>query len=379
MNKRGVGGHVDWIIGIGLFLVYVALIFAFFKPGIEEVFQSDTLLDIVETNFHMASTWNLTRTPLFLTRLTDYHCWTGAPSPSEVSPDYENRVSYFHLDGLWDGGTFNANAGFVLDVSGSSYELFYVPTADDEDVCVNYVDQYAQDTPLLLNYCESQSPLQRPYSVKFAEDGDLTVPAFFSPNLPETGDSLKYLIVSHPTGESIGGGASSIPDLVSSCDQDDMGNDQNHFLACRIVDAEGNYDSSYAQSPDGESCFAQYSVGVEETLTGMNSDLIDPQPDIVLYLNSHYDFVNTCSSYTGPTESSIYSCIKELWGYPALKEFQIVINYDPDHQDSTPPAMISFPSTPPPYNVRVDSRFYHDFILTPDGLRFPAEVNLLVW
>ena len=49
MDKKG-GGHVDWIISIGIFLIYLLSMFVLIKPGIIPTHDSDTLLDIIEEN-----------------------------------------------------------------------------------------------------------------------------------------------------------------------------------------------------------------------------------------------------------------------------------------------------------------------------------------
>ena len=47
MDKKGLGTAVDWIVAVGIFLVYFGLVFVFFKPGVQDVFDSDTLLTLV--------------------------------------------------------------------------------------------------------------------------------------------------------------------------------------------------------------------------------------------------------------------------------------------------------------------------------------------
>ena len=65
-NKKGIATAVDWIIAVGIFLVYFGLVFVFFKPGVSDVFDEDTLLGIVEEGFMNDVTWNMTKTPIFL-------------------------------------------------------------------------------------------------------------------------------------------------------------------------------------------------------------------------------------------------------------------------------------------------------------------------
>lgn len=80
INKKG-DGHVDWIISIGIFLVYLLGMFVLIKPGVMPVYDYDTLLDIVEEHFKEdvkvvkdgdiltdfgGLYWTLYKTPLFV-------------------------------------------------------------------------------------------------------------------------------------------------------------------------------------------------------------------------------------------------------------------------------------------------------------------------
>ena len=67
-KKKGMSAHLDWVIGGALFLVYLALVFVFFKPGVTPVFDDDTLIDVAEQNFMGYATdetsgviWNISK------------------------------------------------------------------------------------------------------------------------------------------------------------------------------------------------------------------------------------------------------------------------------------------------------------------------------
>ena len=66
MNKRGIAEHVDWVIAVAIFFVYLTIILTFFKPGIKPMINPNTLLNIVEDNFKQDVTWTLVKTPIFL-------------------------------------------------------------------------------------------------------------------------------------------------------------------------------------------------------------------------------------------------------------------------------------------------------------------------
>ncbi len=360
MNNKGIGGHVDWIIGIGLFLIYIALMFAFFKPGVSDVFEHDTLLDIVEEGFRSDVEWNLTKTPLFLEALPSYTCETsdGWTTPSGV----ENSVGYFMLEGFLDQEEeeYDANAGFALELpSRNDMEVYYVP-ADVDDDPYDHLEDAVEG--VLLNAEDGG----RPYSVMFDDDPeDLILPAVLSQG------SGKYVLISSLSGENINDGTVLSVDRHDTCDVDAAGNNQNHFLACRVA----NYDeSTFDPQIDNNECMALYSVGVTEHLYGMHKDIVSPQ--IFNYLEETEDFAG-CTFSSTPTEQEVYTCAKAEWGYPPLKEFKIFVEYDDDSDGEQ--TLYEFPGIVVPYNVRVDSRMYNDFVLTEEGLRVPATVNILVW
>ena len=49
MDKRG-ASHIDWVISIGIFIVYVLLLLVWIKPGYEPVFEQEILVNIIKNN-----------------------------------------------------------------------------------------------------------------------------------------------------------------------------------------------------------------------------------------------------------------------------------------------------------------------------------------
>jgi len=64
MKKRGIGHHLDWIIGISLFMLYIVFLIVTLKPGIQPLHKGDTLLSIIQDRFTNATTWNVTKLEL---------------------------------------------------------------------------------------------------------------------------------------------------------------------------------------------------------------------------------------------------------------------------------------------------------------------------
>ena len=59
LRKKGVT-YIDWIISMGLFIIVVVAVFAFFKPGTTPAFKSESLIASVENNFIEEASWTET-------------------------------------------------------------------------------------------------------------------------------------------------------------------------------------------------------------------------------------------------------------------------------------------------------------------------------
>lgn len=64
MNKQG--SHADWAISMGIFLVYILILFIIIRPGVTPVYDEDVLLDLVEEKFSEEVKWIVKMTPLFV-------------------------------------------------------------------------------------------------------------------------------------------------------------------------------------------------------------------------------------------------------------------------------------------------------------------------
>ena len=62
MNKKGT--HVDWVISMGIFIVYVFALFILLRPGIKPVHRPVTLLNVLEEGFREEVMWTVKVVPL---------------------------------------------------------------------------------------------------------------------------------------------------------------------------------------------------------------------------------------------------------------------------------------------------------------------------
>lgn len=63
MKKRGMSDHLDWVIGVAIFLGYIVLVMTLLKPISKPLYDDDVLLNIVEDNLVEDVSWILYRVP----------------------------------------------------------------------------------------------------------------------------------------------------------------------------------------------------------------------------------------------------------------------------------------------------------------------------
>jgi hypothetical protein len=94
--KRG-ALHVDWVFSIGLFIVYLIILFLLIKPGVKPIYKSENLMYIVEINFEDTNDfsegayWVVKKMPILI-----YNCTTKGLQP-QVYPKV--KVT---LNGSWE-------------------------------------------------------------------------------------------------------------------------------------------------------------------------------------------------------------------------------------------------------------------------------------
>lgn len=119
MNNRG--SHADWAISMGIFLVYLLILFIIIRPGIEPVRDEKVLLDIVEQKFSEEVKWVVKMSPLIIKT-----CSSGAKSiVLEVKDEknaWEFRSFTFNEDPPNEKEGYCADEGntFVLTCGGEN-------------------------------------------------------------------------------------------------------------------------------------------------------------------------------------------------------------------------------------------------------------------
>src|SRR3989344_6966651 len=66
MQKKGISGHIDWILGIAMFLLAIGSMIVLFKPGITPTTNADTMINLVQDKFISDTEWTIIKQPIFI-------------------------------------------------------------------------------------------------------------------------------------------------------------------------------------------------------------------------------------------------------------------------------------------------------------------------
>ncbi len=362
INKKGIGQEIDWILGVGLFLISIIFIFIVFRPGITPVYDAKTLLDIVQDGFIEDISWNITTVPIFV-------------YPANSSYFGERNINLTNKQIDVSGGqiyTFDTLKNLLSEKSLANMELFYInksytdinvppPRAD------NSVDEICGDQDLVESYddlCEGVGrrdavASSRNKTKKFEKGGEVNFylednNIIFSGKLSNSRTTLtktKYLF--QVSSQTINFAPTTIVSPILN--------------ACAVL---GNATYPYANTVS-TSCPILYELGLTETISGISL------PSFIL-LNETTD--------SGCTAG--YECVKEKWKFPQSKEFTITI--ESLAISAKPPANsnrliqefnYTFPANAPspPNNANVFVRQFNSFVLTDDGTELPVVVRIKSW
>ena len=144
MNKKGVS-HVDFVISLAIFLIYIFGIFLYIKPNFGVVYSNDRMVEIVRDNFEEEVYWVIKKVPLFVENCrpetgkdedpvtTEVHHdgWGTEKDKFPVKKGEEPKkpfILYFYplpttnsdlsLTISYNGGTCDAKLGAISDIKG---------------------------------------------------------------------------------------------------------------------------------------------------------------------------------------------------------------------------------------------------------------------
>lgn len=194
--------HVDWAISVGLFVVYVLLLFIFLKPGAEPSYSTSSLFKIVEYNLHRDAKYSMEKTPVFIRPIPgDFPELEGnyqvsiecaeLPMPYEVvfPPHaavimHNNSALPFRVElrriGIRRSDKLRLNATFS---GSSSTYLFFLLNASNN----NYTGSLSEESNRLMNhpYNPPVCPVKRDEVMNFTYEFGVaeTLEGFSNPTL----------------------------------------------------------------------------------------------------------------------------------------------------------------------------------------------------
>lgn len=89
--------HIEWVISMGIFLIFIISLFIVLKPGYKQPFAGDTLLNILEDNFNEEVYWTIKTTPLIIGGCADSQ--TKTVIIEICNPDYCPSTAWKFRDG----------------------------------------------------------------------------------------------------------------------------------------------------------------------------------------------------------------------------------------------------------------------------------------
>lgn len=155
MNKKGT--HVDWVISMGIFIVYIFALFILLRPGVRPVYKSEILLDILQKSFEDTAVWSVKSVPLFIRK------FSVPPTQTipRVSVDDENNFWSLNIiiDGLGNKYANEVVYNTELKIKeGASYIPFYFKfhQTSEQYISTNYPKFTVDCTPSDEEYCKAE-------------------------------------------------------------------------------------------------------------------------------------------------------------------------------------------------------------------------------
>lgn len=116
MGKRGVS-HIDWVISMGIFIVYVILLIVFLKPGVSPINKPEGLITLLEQKFFEETTWVVRESVIDIT-----NC---APVPVDGGQTRDDcRISVSDKLGNWKFKSVNLDKDFEPRLNVGSCVIF---------------------------------------------------------------------------------------------------------------------------------------------------------------------------------------------------------------------------------------------------------------
>lgn len=381
-QKKGLSEHIDWIIGIAMFLLAIGSILVLFKPGVTPVTNSETLLNLLQDKFTEETEWNITKLPIYVRPIK----YTPLDSSGRsITPIFISDGAYvLKLKGdititpttttVNPTSTNVANSLYTKmgDTPGNYYiELFYIAdtTTEQRPTETTQATVETLDTPftdartIITNILGYIPPLDKDFGINFNYDS-ATPSLIFKTKLTQNpttnngkiGKKIKHLLIYNKNEIVNPATLTQETPSINACSYNCQTDPANPTAQCTL----DNYlPASNTIAPGAEGCKAIYQLGVEEKVSGIS----------ILKFNGLNTIPPACTQVTA------YNCLKTKWNIPSNYNFKIKISLP-----NTPQYSKTFTGTVvQPTNAKVFARTFNSQILTDDGEAIPIIVSLQVW
>ena len=356
LNKRGIGGEIDWLLATGLFILSIVFVFVLFRPGLTPIYDSRSLLTIAQAGFNNDTNWEITKLPIFFIPTNNTYVGNKLVNLTTMSinlldgtsnPNGEQR-----LKNLIQGKNKLNIEVYYLNRSATDNPGFSIPQRANEDDVDDDVELPGdtEETPADVREArrdyESRHGAMRSGSIRYniTSDGVLIVPAKL-----EQQTKTKSLI--------------TVSDRAINFDLNNLSGSST-LKGCSAI---GKIEVSlYPYSTVSSRCPVIYEFGAIETVSGISLSSF-------LVLNE--------TTIPGSDCITGYDCVKQKWKFPITKEFQIEIKSIPlGIGEGDPPFTETFPKEASiPLDTNVFVRQFNYFVLTDDGTKIPVIVKISIW
>ena len=322
-DKKAIGHEIEWVIGIGLFLLSLLSIFVLFKPGVTPVFDSETLINIVQDNMKNHVSWEITKIPIFMETLESKKPGSSQGSETEELEGILSVVlddTYLNITGIRgeDGAqavietrhsqgnvpekrtlfltqaeyisSSDANQAFAIEsISENNIEMFYIPLLNeiDDPDAPDGKRKEIESNPLprsgaecLLGIQEQLVPFCEVLRCLGSPAGCVPMPELRSPELDDYG-----IVFSKTSDNKIALKASIRKDVKTKYvllfskefmnlinpsqlkDSQQLYEEDGYLRSCVVLKEE---DAGSVDWKENDACKAEYSVGIKEKLDGIS-------------------------------------------------------------------------------------------------------------
>jgi len=144
--KKAIEHHLDWIIGVGIFLLFTVFILATLKPGYQKTKEGEILLSILEDKIEENLTWKVEKIPL---KVIQIRCQETESCISLEWPYYNtNKVKVLEADFSISNGKLIINSKNLGTYTVLISEEF--PSAQDGGSCSCEDVEYIYGVPEVL-------------------------------------------------------------------------------------------------------------------------------------------------------------------------------------------------------------------------------------